>query len=56
MMCPHCQATVKNGLEKLDGATSVEVNLSDGTATVFGNVAPEVVIAKIESLGYDYVK
>lgn len=56
MMCPHCQATVKNGLENLEGATAVDVNLSDGTATVFGNVAPEVVIAKIESLGYDYVK
>ena len=56
MMCPHCQASVKKGLESLEGVASVDVNLSEGTAIVHGNVAPDMVIAKIESLGYDYVK
>ncbi len=53
MMCPHCQANVQKGLESLDGVEAVTVNLDRAYAEVAGDVAPEVVIAKIEALGYE---
>lgn len=56
MMCPHCQANVQKGISALEGVKSVDVNLSEGTATVIGDADAAAVIAKIESLGYDYVE
>lgn len=53
MMCPHCQANVKNGLESLTGVEEVVVDLGKATAEVAGDVAPEEVIAKIRALGYE---
>ena len=34
MMCPHCEATVKKALEKIDGVASAEVSHEQGTAIV----------------------
>ena len=34
MMCCHCEATVKNALEALDGVTSAEVSHENGTAVL----------------------
>ncbi|MBQ3405933.1 MAG: heavy metal translocating P-type ATPase [Lachnospiraceae bacterium] len=34
MMCPHCEATVKKALEKIDGVASAEVSHEAGTAVV----------------------
>ncbi|MDO5843867.1 MAG: heavy metal translocating P-type ATPase [Methanocorpusculum sp.] len=34
MMCKHCKMAVENALKVIDGVTSVEVNLEEGTATV----------------------
>ena len=34
MMCPHCEATVKKALEKIDGVASAEVSHEAGTAIV----------------------
>lgn len=53
MMCPHCQANVQKGLESLEGVEAVTVNLDKACAEVAGDVAPDVVIAKIEALGYE---
>ncbi|MCM1451127.1 MAG: permease [Clostridium sp.] len=53
MMCPHCQAAVRDGLSELDGVDAVEVDLGKGLAYVHGHVARESVVAKIEALGYD---
>ncbi len=53
MMCPHCQANVQKGLESLEGAEAVTVNLDKAQAEVAGDVAPATVIAKIEALGYE---
>ena len=53
MMCPHCQANVQKGLESLEGVEAVTVNLDKALAEVAGDVAPGIVIAKIEALGYE---
>ncbi len=34
MMCPHCEATVKKALEKIDGVVSAQVSHEAGTAVV----------------------
>lgn len=53
MMCPHCQATVRDGICSLEGVESVEVDLGRGLALVSGSIDRDKVVAKIEALGYD---
>ncbi len=53
MMCPHCQATVRDGICALEGVESVEVDLGKGEARVSGSIDRDAVVAKIEALGYD---
>lgn len=55
MMCVHCQANVEKNLAAIEGVKSVKVDLKSGVAYVEGDVAPEVIIAKIEQLGYEYI-
>lgn len=55
MMCAHCQANVEKNLGAIAGVKSVKVDLKSGVAYVEGDVAPEVIIAKIEQLGYEYI-
>ena len=55
MMCAHCQANVEKNLAAIEGVKSVKVDLKSGIAYVEGDVAPEVIIAKIEQLGYEYI-
>ena len=52
MACPHCQSTVAKALSALEGAESVDVDLSSGIATVRGNVAPEAVTAAVYAAGF----
>ena len=54
-MCAHCQANVEKNLAAIEGVKSVKVDLKSGVAYVEGDVAPEVIIAKIEQLGYEYI-
>lgn len=53
MMCAHCQANVRKGLETLAGVMAVNVDLEKSLAEVAGEVDAEAVIAKIQSLGYE---
>lgn len=53
MMCAHCQANVQKGIESIEGVELVVVSLDNKTAEVAGNVAPDIVIARIRSLGYE---
>ena len=55
MMCAHCQANVEKNLAAIEGVKSVKVDLKSGVAYVEGDVAREVIIAKIEQLGYEYI-
>lgn len=56
MKCVHCQANVENGLKSLPGVEAVTVSLEEGKAVVNGDISEAEVIAKIEDLGYEYVK
>ncbi len=51
MMCSHCERTVKEALESLDGVASAEVSHEKGTAVVIldGEVSNETLKAAVES-------
>ncbi len=56
MMCPHCEAHVKEALEKIDGIESAvashEQNLV--TITTSKDVDEELIRSAVESAGYEY--
>lgn len=53
MACAHCKATVEKALSALEGAHSVTVDLSKGTATVEGEVSPEAVAEAVTHAGFE---
>lgn len=53
MQCNHCKASVERTVGAIDGVTSVDVNLADGTVTVSGNVDPAAVVEQVEGLGFN---
>ncbi|SFQ30514.1 Cu2+-exporting ATPase [Lachnospiraceae bacterium XBB1006] len=56
MMCPHCEAHVKEALEKLDGVTEAVANHQENlvTLTTTGEVAESEIKAAVEGAGYQY--
>ena len=54
MMCPHCEAAVKDALEALDGVTSAEVSHEAGTAAVWmaKDIADKVLKEAVEAKDY----
>ena len=54
MMCPHCEARVKNVLEELDGVTEVIPSHKNGTAVVKmeREVSDELLKKTVEKQGY----
>ena len=54
MMCPHCEATVKNALEALEGVSAAQVSHEAGTAvvTLTAEVADEVLKSTVEAKDY----
>lgn len=54
MMCPHCEANVKNTLEAIDGVTSAVVSHVEGTAvvTLEKEVADSILKEAVEGKGY----
>ena len=54
MMCPHCEARVREVLESTGGLSDVKVSHKDGcaTVTVGDGVTDEVIISVIEKAGY----
>jgi len=57
MMCPHCEANVKNTLEALGNVTSAEVSHKAGTAVLSlgGDVDNAVIKKAVEDKGYKVV-
>ena len=55
-MCNHCRANVEKALQQLEGVTSVEVDLTAGTAAIEGSVSDEEVINSITGIGYSATK
>lgn len=52
MMCKHCQAHVEKALNAIEGVTAT-VDLEHGTATVTGDVSPEVLTKAVTDAGYE---
>ncbi len=54
MMCPHCEARVKQCLEAIDGVTEATVSHKKGTATVTlaSEVENDILKTAVESQGY----
>ena len=57
MMCPHCEANVKNTLEGIQGVSGAEVSHKEGTAivTLNGEVSAESLKTAVEDKGYKVV-
>ncbi len=57
MMCPHCEARVKQTLEGFDGVTSADVSHKEGTAivTCADTVTKDALSAAVEAQGYKVI-
>ncbi len=57
MMCPHCEAAVKNALEAIDTVESAEVSHEKGTAVVklSAETPFETLRSAVEELDYKVV-
>lgn len=56
MMCPHCEARVKNTLEGISGVKSAVVSHKTGTAVVTTDtVTRETLVSAVENQGYKVV-
>ncbi len=55
MSCPHCVASTKKALEKIDGVTNVDVNLEKNEASYDGDVDSSVVKEAIVKIGFEVV-
>ena len=57
MMCPHCEARVKQTLEGVSGVSAADVSHKSGTAIVTGadSVSREELVKLVESQGYKVV-
>ncbi len=55
MTCDHCVRSVKSEVAKLEGVSTVEVDLASGQVTVESErpVRPEAFAAAIEEAGYE---
>lgn len=55
MMCPHCEARVREALLKTDGVDKAEVSHKKGTAVVWlsGEVSADALLSAIREAGYE---
>ena len=51
--CAGCVSKIETALKSIDGVDSAEMNFALRTVSVTGEVAPEVLIKTIETLGYN---
>ena len=57
-MCGHCKMRVEKALGAVDGVSSVEVNLEDGTAaaSLMQAVSDQVLKQAVEEAGYKVIE
>ncbi|MAT96679.1 MAG: cadmium-translocating P-type ATPase [Anaerolineaceae bacterium] len=53
MDCASCAQTVENGVARLDGVQSCQLNFTTETLRVSGTAVPQNIISRIQELGYD---
>lgn len=56
MSCKNCVAHVTEALEELNDSKGIEVNLEGKYVVVETNESDDLIIEKIEDMGYDVVK
>lgn len=54
MTCNHCKAAVEKNIAGIEGIENAEVNLSDGTVQIKGDVDLQKVEEVVNGLGYQY--
>lgn len=52
MTCGHCQKSVEDALAKVEGVSTVDVDLGAGLARVKGSADSAVLVAAVEEEGY----
>ncbi len=53
MSCEHCEQTVTEALEAVDGVTAATVDHEADSATVEGDADVETLVTAVEDAGYD---
>ena len=53
MSCEHCEQTVTEALEAVDGVTAVTVDHEADSATIEGDADAETLVTAVEDAGYD---
>ncbi|TQQ82737.1 heavy metal transporter [Halonotius terrestris] len=53
MSCAHCEETVEDALEAVDGVTEARADREAATATVEGSAASDDLVAAVEDAGYE---
>ena len=53
MDCASCAQTVENGVARLNGVDSCQLNFTTETLRVSGTAVPQHIISRIQELGYD---
>ena len=53
MSCEHCEQTVADALEDVDGVTAVSVDREAASATVEGDADESALVDAVEDAGYD---
>ncbi|WP_234999118.1 cation transporter [Photobacterium andalusiense] len=52
LTCASCVASVEKAIKTVDGVDSVNVNLAERTALIYGQASPQAIITAIEQAGY----
>jgi copper chaperone CopZ len=53
MTCGHCEQTVEEALEDVDGVTSASADRETESVTVEGNAATAELISAVDEAGYE---
>lgn len=53
MTCEHCEQTVEEALEDVDGVTSASADRESESATVEGNADPDELVSAVDEAGYE---
>jgi copper chaperone CopZ len=53
MSCEHCEQTVREALENVDGVTEVSVDRETAKATVEGDAEVGTLVDAVDEAGYD---
>jgi copper chaperone CopZ len=53
MSCEHCEQTVEEALEEVEGVTSSSADRDSESATVEGSAKMDELVSVVEDAGYD---